>query len=80
MTTRPVRPTVRPTRPSVGTRLSFKFFREIISELKKVTWPSREETTNLTVIVLVVSVAVGIFLGAVDYIFTQLINVLILPR
>ncbi len=78
MTTRPVRPTVRPGRPSVGTKLSLKWVREIISELKKVTWPSREETQNLTTIVLIVSIAVGVFLGSVDYIFTQFINLLLL--
>ncbi len=47
---------------------------EIISELRKVTWPSREETWYLTVVVLVVAGAVGLFLGGVDMFFTWAIN------
>jgi len=42
---------------------------EIISELRKVTWPTREETWYLTVVVLVVAGAVGLFLGGVDIFF-----------
>lgn len=43
-----------------------KFIREVIAELKKVTWPSREETMKLTVVVIVISVIVGIFIGGLD--------------
>lgn len=39
----------------------------IIDELRKVVWPSRQETGNLTVVVLVVAIAMGIFLGAIDF-------------
>jgi preprotein translocase SecE subunit len=61
--------------------MSFKFAREIVSELKKVVWPTWAEARNLTTIVIVVSVAVGAFLGTVDYIFYWIINELILkPR
>ncbi|MDO8671627.1 MAG: preprotein translocase subunit SecE [Dehalococcoidia bacterium] len=78
MTIRPIKSAARPGRPNIGARPSLKWVREIVSELKKVTWPSREEATNLTTLVLVVSIAVGVFLGSVDYIFSQLINVLLL--
>jgi len=50
----------------------FKFVGEVISELKKVTWPSREEATRLTLLVLAVSVSVGTALWIIDSIFTQL--------
>jgi preprotein translocase subunit SecE len=43
-----------------------KFFGDIISELKKVTWPTREETTRLTVAVVAVAVTIGLVLGGVD--------------
>jgi preprotein translocase subunit SecE len=42
------------------------FYRETIGELRKVSWPTRAEATNLTMIVIVVLVAMAIFLGAVD--------------
>jgi preprotein translocase SecE subunit len=47
---------------------------EIISELRKVTWPTREETWYLTVVVLVVAGAIGIFLGGVDMFFNWAID------
>src|SRR5689334_17736933 len=42
------------------------WFREIIMELKKVQWPTMVETRNLTLVVLVVSAALGLFLGGLD--------------
>jgi len=54
------------------------FFSDTVSELKKVTWLSRQEVIYLSVIVLLVTVAVGIVLGLVDFGFTQLINKLFL--
>ena len=52
----------------------FGFFSDILGELKKVTWPSRRETANLTMIVVIVAVAVGLFLGLVDFGFSELMN------
>jgi len=43
------------------------FFGNILAELKKVNWPTREETRKLTVMVLVVAFGVGLVLGALDY-------------
>ena len=47
---------------------------DIVSELRKVTWPTREETWNLTVVVLIVASAFGFFLGGVDMFFNWLID------
>jgi len=43
------------------------YFKESKEELKKVSWPTRKETIHQTVIVLGVCLAVGAFLGLVDY-------------
>ena len=51
------------------------FFVEVVSELRKVTWPTRQETTRLTMLVLVVSVAIGVFLGIIDIAFARLFSV-----
>jgi preprotein translocase subunit SecE len=51
---------------------------DIISELKKVTWPTRDETAYLTMVVIVVSVVVGSALGGIDVAFNWLINHLLL--
>ncbi len=55
-------------------RIVRKFFGDIISELKKVTWPTSEETIRLTVAVLFVSVAIGMMLGGVDIGFNWLVD------
>ena len=51
----------------------------IIDELRKVVWPSRQETANLTVVVLVVSIAIGIFLGAIDFGLNRVVEETLLP-
>lgn len=53
------------------------FFKEVKEELAKVTWPSREQTIRYTVLVIIVAVSVGIFLGGLDYILTALTAFLI---
>ncbi len=43
-----------------------QFFKEVMAELRKVNWPNRREITNSTTVVLVVTVILAFFLGAVD--------------
>lgn len=45
---------------------------EVKEELKKVAWPSREQTIRYTILVLLVTIAVGFFLGGLDYVLTAL--------
>lgn len=45
-----------------------QYIKEARDELKKVVWPSRKEAVKHTMIVIGVSVATAIFLGAIDYI------------
>lgn len=47
------------------------FLKEVKEELEKVAWPSREQTIRYTVLVIAVAVAVGLFLGGLDYILTS---------
>ena len=55
--------------PARGPGLNVQFFQDTWSELKKVVWPSRKQATNLTLIVIAVSAAVGLLLGGIDFIF-----------
>ncbi len=51
-----------------------RYFRETRGELRKVTWPTREETWRLTLIVLGVSAAMAVFLGLIlDTLFSRII-------
>ena len=55
-----------------------RFTRETVGELRKVSWPTRQETWQLTLIVLVVLVFMGFFLGIiVDGLARQLLNLLL---
>lgn len=52
-------------------------FRETRSELRKVVWPSREETFRLTVVVVLISVVIGLILFVSDSIFLSLYTLLV---
>jgi len=54
------------------------FLKEVRLEMKKVNWPTQKETIKYTLIVIGLSVTVAIFLGALDFIFTTLLNRFIL--
>ncbi len=54
------------------------FLQEARTELKKVRWPTREQTIQYTLGVIVVSIVVAIFLGTLDYLFQIIINRVIL--
>ena len=56
----------------------FKLIGETIAELKKVVWLSRREAIYLTGLVLMAAAAAGLFLGAFDYGFAELVNRLFL--
>jgi preprotein translocase SecE subunit len=48
-----------------------RYFSESWSELKKVTWPTREHVRNLTILVFVVSAFFGVYIGFFDQIWRQ---------
>ena len=54
-----------------------RFYRETVGELRKVTWPTRQEAINLTIIVLIVTFGMSAFLGMLDYLFSQLFGLIL---
>ena len=48
-----------------------RFIDESWSELKKVTWPTRQQVRNLTILVFAVSLVVGLYITVFDFIFTE---------
>ncbi len=54
-----------------------QFLREVRTELKKVTWPSRKDTLSGTLVVLVAVFIIAIFLGIVDSGLSNLIKALL---
>ena len=49
----------------------FQFCKECVAELRKVTWPSREQVISSVKIVLISTIVVAIILGLLDWLFTQ---------
>lgn len=54
-----------------------KFLKEVRSELKRVTWPTKKEAIRLTSVVIAVSIVVGIYIGVLDYLFTKIMELLL---
>lgn len=71
--TGPGRPTPRGARGGI---LSWRpqFAVDIISELRKVVWPEREDVVHLTVVVVIVTIILGAILGGIDIGFGWLID------
>jgi len=53
------------------------FLKEVREELKKVVWPTRDEVIRLTAVVIIVSLLVGFFLGALDFVFVNITKLLL---
>ena len=50
------------------------FFQESYAELRKVTWPGRDEAVSSTKVVLVSTIIIAAMLGLVDFILFKLID------
>jgi len=53
------------------------YFRGVRAELRKVVWPSRRTTLNLTAIVFAVTVVMSMAMGLIDWVFTKLFALVI---
>jgi len=53
------------------------YLSEVVRETKKVTWPNREQTQNKTILVIVVSLLVGAYIGALDFIMSQIMGAIL---
>jgi preprotein translocase subunit SecE len=69
MTTRANKANIK-SAPAKKSRLHF--FVDVIAELRKAHWPTRQEAVRLSILVLAVCVVIGIILGALDLGFARL--------
>jgi len=53
------------------------FLKEVKEELKKVTWPSKDDTVGTTAVVIVLVIVISVFLGIVDVGLSRIFNLLI---
>lgn len=54
------------------------YLKDVRLELKKVNWPTRSQTTKYTLAVVGISLAFAVFFGAIDYLFSWVLNTFIL--
>jgi preprotein translocase subunit SecE len=51
-----------------------RYFDEVFSELRKVSWPTRETVRNLTVLVFAISFVIGLYITVLDTVFRGIIG------
>lgn len=56
---------------------SKQFLLEVRAEFRKISWPSRAETTALTLLVMFMLVLLTLYIGAWDFIFQRVIALLL---
>jgi len=61
----------------LAVKAAIKFLKEVRLELSKVVWPKKEEVIKLTLTVLIISAIVGLYVGALDFIFTKLLEFIV---
>ena len=49
------------------------FIKEVVRETNKVTWPSKQQTQKMTLLVIGVSLVIGLYIGLLDFIFQGLL-------
>jgi len=65
--------------PSLIERVT-RYLREVRAELTRVEWPSRTELIAMTIVVIVVLLAMALYLGAWDALFTWLFQKVLVKR
>ena len=61
----------------LGKNNMFNYFKEVRAEMKHVSWPSYRQTITYTIVVIAVSLATAVYLGLWDYLFAELVKLII---
>ena len=56
---------------------TINFLKEVKVELKKVSWPDRNELVGSTVVIIITVAMVAVFIGVCDFVFSKLIHIII---
>ncbi len=64
-----------PSKPALWVKLT-KFLREVRSEMRKVSWPSRKELITYTIVVIITMIVVALFTSVVDVLISGFLNLL----
>lgn len=53
------------------------FIQSVVLEFNRVQWPTKEQTIRLTGYVIGVSLSVGMFVTGIDYVFKEILNLIV---
>ena len=53
------------------------YLKEVRLEMKKVNWPAKKDTVKYTIVVIGISLGVAVILGAFDFIFTSILQIVV---
>jgi preprotein translocase subunit SecE len=65
------------SKPKYYLDMAVQFLREVVMELKKVTWPSRKQTTGSTIVMIILVAIFSVFLGTVDIGLSKFIQIIL---
>jgi len=54
-----------------------QYFREVITEIKQTTWPTKDNTKNMTLLVVAVATLIAFYLGGIDFLLQKIMATLI---
>jgi len=52
----------------------FDYIRDTKGEMKHVSWPTKKQTINYTILIIAVSIFAALYLGAFDHLFTFIVD------
>ena len=58
-------------------KVGMNYAKEVVAELKKVTWPDKKDVVKATGVVIAIAITFGVIVGAFDYLFSTLIGLLV---
>ena len=65
------------TKKTIKNNGLFSFFREVKAEVKRITWPSKDETKKAFIAVIVFTLMYTILVGGLDFIFKSLFEIIL---
>ena len=54
-----------------------KYFKEVLAEIRKTSWPKKEDSKNMTILVIVVVFMIALYLGGVDFLLQKIMGLFV---
>ena len=54
-----------------------KYFKEVLAEIRKTSWPKKEDSKNMTILVIVVVFMIALYLGGIDFLLQKIMGLFV---